>query len=39
MANVKVIALPCIGMVQPSMIEAGLESGADGVFLCGCLHK
>jgi coenzyme F420-reducing hydrogenase delta subunit/Pyruvate/2-oxoacid:ferredoxin oxidoreductase delta subunit len=38
MANVKVIAFPCIGMVQPSMIEAGLETGADGVFLCGCLH-
>lgn len=39
MANVKAIALPCIGMVQPSMIEAGLETGADGVFLCGCLHN
>lgn len=38
MANVKVIALPCIGMVQPSMIETGLETGVDGVFLCGCLH-
>jgi len=38
MANVKVIALPCIGMAQSSMIETGLETGADGVFLCGCLH-
>ena len=37
MANVKMIILPCIGMVQPSMIEKGFESGADGVFLCGCL--
>ncbi len=38
MANVKVIALPCIGMLQPSMVETGFETGADGVFLCGCLH-
>ncbi len=37
MKNVKAIALPCIGMVQPSMIERGFKSGADGVFLCGCL--
>lgn len=37
MSNVKVIAFPCIGMVQPSMIEAGLESGADGIFISGCM--
>jgi coenzyme F420-reducing hydrogenase delta subunit len=37
MANAKMIVLPCIGMVQPSMIEKGFESGADGIFLCGCL--
>jgi quinol-cytochrome oxidoreductase complex cytochrome b subunit/coenzyme F420-reducing hydrogenase delta subunit len=36
MANVKLVTLPCIGMVQPSMIEAGFMAGADGVFLCGC---
>ncbi len=37
MANVKAIVLPCIGMAQPSMIEAVFKTGADGVFLCGCL--
>lgn len=37
MTNVKLIVLPCIGMVQPSMIEAGFNADADGVFLCGCL--
>ncbi len=36
-ANVKMIVFPCIGMVQPSMIENAFESGADGIFLCGCL--
>ncbi|MEK6692766.1 MAG: hydrogenase iron-sulfur subunit, partial [Nitrospirota bacterium] len=36
MANVKLVPLPCIGMVQPSMIEEGFMAGADGVFLCGC---
>ena len=36
-ANIKAIALPCIGMVQPSMIETGFKSGAGGIFLCGCI--
>ncbi len=35
-AGVKVMTLPCIGMVLPSMIEHALEAGADGVFICGC---
>lgn len=34
--NVKVLSLPCIGMVNPSIIEYGIQSGADGVFVCGC---
>lgn len=36
-SNVKVISFPCIGMVQPSMIEEGLKSGADGIFISGCM--
>ena len=35
--NVKVISLPCIGMIQPAMIETGLNAGADGIFICGCV--
>lgn len=34
--GVKVIALACGGMVQPSMVEQAFKSGADGVFLAGC---
>jgi len=34
--NVKVIRLPCIGMVHPSLIEDALATGADGVFVSGC---
>lgn len=34
--NVKVICLPCIGMVHPSIIEDALATGADGVFISGC---
>lgn len=37
MINVKVISLPCIGMVQPAMIETGFNAGADGVFISGCV--
>ncbi|MBI5874868.1 MAG: hydrogenase iron-sulfur subunit [Deltaproteobacteria bacterium] len=36
MPNVKLITLPCAGMIQPSWIEAALNAGADGVFICGC---
>jgi coenzyme F420-reducing hydrogenase delta subunit/Pyruvate/2-oxoacid:ferredoxin oxidoreductase delta subunit len=36
MPGVKVMTLPCIGMILPSMIEHALEAGADGVFICGC---
>ena len=34
---VKVISLPCIGMIQPDMIETGFNAGADGIFICGCV--
>jgi coenzyme F420-reducing hydrogenase delta subunit/NAD-dependent dihydropyrimidine dehydrogenase PreA subunit len=36
MPDVKVMTLPCIGMVLPSMIEHALKNGAEGVFICGC---
>lgn len=34
--DVKIIKVPCSGMIQPLMMEAGLKNGADGVFACGC---
>ena len=37
MTNVKVISLPCIGTIQPAMIETGFKAGADGIFVCGCV--
>lgn len=30
------VALPCIGMLQPSMISLAVEKGADGVFIGSC---
>jgi quinol-cytochrome oxidoreductase complex cytochrome b subunit/coenzyme F420-reducing hydrogenase delta subunit/Pyruvate/2-oxoacid:ferredoxin oxidoreductase delta subunit len=38
MPNVKTIYFPCIGMVHPSIIEYSLNSGADGIFICGCAN-
>lgn len=35
--NVKVVSLPCIGMVRPEMIETGFNAGADGIFICSCV--
>ncbi|MBI3584596.1 MAG: hydrogenase iron-sulfur subunit [Nitrospinae bacterium] len=37
-ANVRIISFPCIGMIHPSFIEYGLDSGADGVFIWGCVN-
>lgn len=34
--GVKLITLPCAGMINPSWIDAALSAGADGVFICGC---
>lgn len=34
--HVRVLTLPCIGMVHPRFIERALRQGAEGVFLCGC---
>ncbi|MBK9144379.1 MAG: hydrogenase iron-sulfur subunit [Candidatus Melainabacteria bacterium] len=34
--GVKVVKFPCSGMIQPLMVEAALNSGADGVIVCGC---
>jgi coenzyme F420-reducing hydrogenase delta subunit len=34
--NVTVVKVPCSGQIQPSMIEAPLKQGADGVITTGC---
>jgi len=36
MPDVKVILLPCAGMIQPSMIKYSFKLGAAGVFIHGC---
>ena len=33
---VRVVVLPCIGMLQPSMITIPFEAGVDGVLIVGC---
>jgi F420-non-reducing hydrogenase iron-sulfur subunit len=35
-SNVKVIKVPCSGMIQPIMIETALKKGATGVIATGC---
>lgn len=35
--DVRLIALPCSGMVQPLLIEKALEAGAQGAFVMGCI--
>jgi len=37
--NVKVLILPCVSMLQPTMIEIAIKAGADGVFISGCQAK
>jgi F420-non-reducing hydrogenase iron-sulfur subunit len=34
--GLKVVKLPCSGMVQTLMIEAAMKAGASGVIVCGC---
>jgi F420-non-reducing hydrogenase iron-sulfur subunit len=34
--NIKVIPVPCSGMIQPIMIETALKKGACGVIAMGC---
>lgn len=36
MPNVSVVKFPCAGMINHSVIEHAIESGADGVFVAGC---
>lgn len=36
MTNVSVVKFPCAGMINQSIIEYAIESGADGVFVVGC---
>ncbi|MEO7993723.1 MAG: hydrogenase iron-sulfur subunit [bacterium] len=35
--DVRLIPLPCSGMVQPGFIEKALEAGAQGSFVMGCM--
>ena len=35
-ANVNIIRVMCSGMVHPNMVIDALNSGADGVLMCGC---
>ena len=34
--DVKVVILPCSGMVKPTQMELALAKGADATFVCGC---
>mgnify|MGYP001556756241 CR=1 FL=1 len=34
--EVKVVILPCSGMVKPTQMEMALAKGADATFVCGC---
>lgn len=34
--DVKIIKVPCSGMIQPIMMETALKEGAAGTFACGC---
>ena len=34
--NVRVIRVMCSGRVDPTFVLKSLESGADGVLICGC---
>jgi coenzyme F420-reducing hydrogenase delta subunit len=35
-ANIKVIHIPCSGRIDPQMTLNALNSGIDGVLVCGC---
>ncbi len=34
----RVVKLPCIGMLQPSMLSIPFEAGVDGVYVSSCRH-
>ena len=34
--TVKIIKVPCSGLIQPIMIETALKKGAQGCFATGC---
>jgi coenzyme F420-reducing hydrogenase delta subunit/NAD-dependent dihydropyrimidine dehydrogenase PreA subunit len=36
--NAVAVTLPCIGMLQPSMLSIPFEEGIDGVFVSACSH-
>ncbi len=35
-ATVKIIPVPCSGLIQPIMMESALKNGAQGCFATGC---
>lgn len=37
-ANVRLVEVPCSGKVDPLVILSAFESGADGVYVAGCLE-
>jgi coenzyme F420-reducing hydrogenase delta subunit len=37
-SNVKIVKVPCTGRVDHLLILKAFESGADGVYLAGCLE-
>lgn len=36
MPDTRVMPLPCVAMLQPSMMEHAFKAGADGIFIAGC---
>ncbi len=36
MPNVRVIVVPCTGIINPNILSFSIRSGADGVFISGC---
>ncbi len=34
---ITIVAIPCTGAVEPGVVLAAFEEGADGVFIAGCL--
>lgn len=38
-ASVRVIELPCIGMLQPAMVDIAIDSGVPGVLAVGCRQE
>jgi len=37
-ASIRLIEMPCSGKIEPNLLLAAFEEGADGVFVAGCLE-